>query len=87
MDKELREAVDNTIEPHLQEFKAGHTGTVADNLVALIKSREERLVAKARYDELTKLGRLYNGRREVYLTHYEERYKYLSDLTKSQEKT
>lgn len=32
---------------------------------------------KARYEELTKLGTKYNGSRQVFLDHYEERYKYL----------
>ncbi len=47
------------------------------DLLTLITTQKKAWEAEARFDELTKLGKLYNGSKIKYLDHYEERYKYL----------
>lgn len=45
-----------------------------DDIINLIESE----IKQARFDELTKLGRLYNGSKKIWCDHYESRYKLLS---------
>ena len=76
-----------TFEKKLDDILAKHNGELGvtwedpdvvtpDTLQAIISLIEEE-VNKARYRELVDLGTKYNGKRSVYLDHYEERYKYL----------
>lgn len=45
--------------------------------VKAAKAEIAQMLREARYDELTKLGRLYNGSKHAFVDHYESRYKSL----------
>lgn len=54
---------------------AGHHNQIYTRQLILVLISSE--IKKARFDELTKLGRLYNGSRKNWCDYYENRYKFL----------
>jgi len=74
------EDTDQTIEQRIDEILDFHA---LNHSYKSWSSKDEakqslvQLINEARFDELTKLGKLYNGSRKNYIYHYEGRYKYL----------